>query len=155
MRIFRNYGDLRINLIILFTGEKINYKKVNSLMMNLLPLLILYLSDTCLWGHFSCAPPLTNPSIRTHEEFTKTTTSPTMIALGLEGSANKLGVGVISHPPNGKPALVLSNIRHTFVRSLYARPSKKVMNTDRASRYLLQGKVSYQRIRLNIIGLGL
>ncbi|KAG4429650.1 putative tRNA threonylcarbamoyladenosine biosynthesis protein kae1 [Cadophora sp. M221] len=38
-----------------------------------------------------------------------------MIAIGLEGSANKLGVGVISHPPNGKPAQILSNIRHTFV----------------------------------------
>ncbi|KAI9746532.1 MAG: putative tRNA threonylcarbamoyladenosine biosynthesis protein kae1 [Claussenomyces sp. TS43310] len=37
-----------------------------------------------------------------------------MIALGLEGSANKLGVGIISHPP-GKPARILSNIRHTFI----------------------------------------
>ena len=41
-----------------------------------------------------------------------------MIALGLEGSANKLGVGLISHPAPPKPpspALILSNIRHTFV----------------------------------------
>ncbi|PBP20545.1 O-sialoglycoprotein endopeptidase [Diplocarpon rosae] len=38
-----------------------------------------------------------------------------MIAIGLEGSANKIGVGVISHPPNGKAAQVLSNVRHTFV----------------------------------------
>ena len=38
-----------------------------------------------------------------------------MIALGLEGSANKLGVGLILHPPKGGPARVLSNIRHTFV----------------------------------------
>ncbi len=38
-----------------------------------------------------------------------------MIALGLEGSANKLGVGLILHPPKGGPAQVLSNIRHTFV----------------------------------------
>lgn len=37
-----------------------------------------------------------------------------MIAIGLEGSANKLGVGIISHPPLGKPAQVLSNLRHTF-----------------------------------------
>lgn len=37
-----------------------------------------------------------------------------MLALGLEGSANKLGVGVISHPAH-KPAIILSNIRHTFV----------------------------------------
>ncbi|KAL2007273.1 hypothetical protein VTN00DRAFT_8711 [Thermoascus crustaceus] len=38
-----------------------------------------------------------------------------MIAIGLEGSANKLGVGLILHPDNGGPAQVLSNIRHTFV----------------------------------------
>ena len=38
-----------------------------------------------------------------------------MIALGLEGSANKLGVGLILHPKNGGPAQILSNIRHTFV----------------------------------------
>lgn len=38
-----------------------------------------------------------------------------MIALGLEGSANKLGVGIISHPHPSKPAVVLSNIRDTFV----------------------------------------
>jgi N6-L-threonylcarbamoyladenine synthase len=38
-----------------------------------------------------------------------------MIAIGLEGSANKLGVGVISHPPNGGTAQILANIRHTFV----------------------------------------
>lgn len=38
-----------------------------------------------------------------------------MIALGLEGSANKLGVGLILHPPQGGPAQILVNIRHTFV----------------------------------------
>lgn len=38
-----------------------------------------------------------------------------MIAIGLEGSANKLGVGLILHPPKGGPAQTLSNIRHTFV----------------------------------------
>ncbi|KAL8805910.1 MAG: hypothetical protein Q9182_001691 [Xanthomendoza sp. 2 TL-2023] len=38
-----------------------------------------------------------------------------MIAIGLEGSANKLGVGVILHPPKGGTALILANIRHTFV----------------------------------------
>ncbi len=39
-----------------------------------------------------------------------------MIALGLEGSANKLGVGLILHPTrNGEPAQILANIRHTFV----------------------------------------
>lgn len=38
-----------------------------------------------------------------------------MIAIGLEGSANKLGVGLILHPDDGGAAQVLSNIRHTFV----------------------------------------
>ncbi|KAK5047985.1 CCAAT/enhancer-binding protein gamma [Exophiala bonariae] len=40
-----------------------------------------------------------------------------MIAIGLEGSANKLGVGIISHPTAGQtgPAKILSNIRHTYV----------------------------------------
>jgi N6-L-threonylcarbamoyladenine synthase len=38
-----------------------------------------------------------------------------MIALGLEGSANKLGVGLILHPAKGGPAHILANIRHTFV----------------------------------------
>lgn len=37
-----------------------------------------------------------------------------MIALGLEGSANKLGVGLILHHKSG-PAKILANIRHTFV----------------------------------------
>ena len=37
-----------------------------------------------------------------------------MIAIGLEGSANKLGVGIILHPKTG-PAQILSNIRHTYV----------------------------------------
>lgn len=37
-----------------------------------------------------------------------------MIALGLEGSANKLGVGLIFHPHKGGHAHILSNIRHTF-----------------------------------------
>lgn len=38
-----------------------------------------------------------------------------MIALGLEGSANKLGVGLILHPAEGGSARILANIRHTFV----------------------------------------
>lgn len=37
-----------------------------------------------------------------------------MIAIGLEGSANKLGVGVMLHPKDGSPAQVLANIRHTY-----------------------------------------
>ena len=38
-----------------------------------------------------------------------------MIAIGLEGSANKLGVGIMLHPKNGDPAQVIANIRHTYV----------------------------------------
>lgn len=37
-----------------------------------------------------------------------------MIAIGLEGSANKLGVGIIKHTPQKQP-LVLANLRHTYV----------------------------------------
>lgn len=37
------------------------------------------------------------------------------ISLGLEGSANKLGVGIIGHPDDGGPVQVLSNIRHTYI----------------------------------------
>lgn len=36
------------------------------------------------------------------------------IALGLEGSANKLGVGVIQHSKSGK-VNVLANVRHTYI----------------------------------------
>lgn len=38
----------------------------------------------------------------------------TMIGIGLEGSANKLGVGIMLHPDDGGPAQVLANIRHTY-----------------------------------------
>ncbi|PGH03909.1 hypothetical protein AJ80_08611 [Polytolypa hystricis UAMH7299] len=38
-----------------------------------------------------------------------------MLAIGLEGSANKLGVGLILHPEDGREPQVLSNIRHTYV----------------------------------------
>ena len=37
-----------------------------------------------------------------------------MIAIGLEGSANKLGAGVIRHELDGT-SVVLSNIRHTYI----------------------------------------
>ncbi|KAF9532046.1 O-sialoglycoprotein endopeptidase [Crepidotus variabilis] len=36
------------------------------------------------------------------------------MALGLEGSANKLGAGIIKHSPDGT-SVVLSNIRHTYI----------------------------------------
>ncbi|KAK8047238.1 glycoprotease family-domain-containing protein [Apiospora saccharicola] len=38
-----------------------------------------------------------------------------LYALGCEGSANKLGIGVISHDPETNKTKILSNIRHTFV----------------------------------------
>lgn len=38
-----------------------------------------------------------------------------MLALGLEGSANKLGVGIIRHDYPHSPAEIVSNIRHTYV----------------------------------------
>jgi len=37
-----------------------------------------------------------------------------VFALGLEGSANKLGAGVIKHAPDGS-STVLSNVRHTYI----------------------------------------
>ncbi|KAL1918758.1 uncharacterized protein VTP21DRAFT_2780 [Calcarisporiella thermophila] len=37
-----------------------------------------------------------------------------MIAIGLEGSANKLGIGIIAHDENGKTR-VLANVRHTYI----------------------------------------
>ncbi|KAJ9142750.1 tRNA N6-adenosine threonylcarbamoyltransferase [Pleurostoma richardsiae] len=37
------------------------------------------------------------------------------IAVGCEGSANKLGIGIIAHPADGSgPATVLANVRHTY-----------------------------------------
>ena len=36
------------------------------------------------------------------------------IALGLEGSANKLGAGIIKHDSDGSTT-VLSNVRHTYI----------------------------------------
>ncbi|PWN19424.1 peptidase M22 glycoprotease [Microstroma glucosiphilum] len=38
----------------------------------------------------------------------------TLYALGLEGSANKLGCGITSHAPDGSVS-ILSNVRHTYV----------------------------------------
>ena len=36
------------------------------------------------------------------------------IALGLEGSANKLGAGIIKHAEDGS-TIVLANVRHTYI----------------------------------------
>ncbi|KAI1391120.1 O-sialoglycoprotein endopeptidase [Hypoxylon trugodes] len=38
-----------------------------------------------------------------------------LIAIGFEGSANKLGVGIISHDPFTKKSSILANVRDTFV----------------------------------------
>ncbi|KAF9513785.1 hypothetical protein BS47DRAFT_1372433 [Hydnum rufescens UP504] len=38
----------------------------------------------------------------------------TLLALGLEGSANKLGAGIIQHCPDGSTN-ILSNVRHTYI----------------------------------------
>lgn len=40
--------------------------------------------------------------------------SKALYALGLEGSANKLGVGVVCHLQDGS-VKILSNVRHTYV----------------------------------------
>lgn len=38
-----------------------------------------------------------------------------MISIGLEGSANKIGVGIIHHTsPDGSSARILANLRHTY-----------------------------------------
>ncbi|KAG8901500.1 putative tRNA threonylcarbamoyladenosine biosynthesis protein kae1 [Tulasnella sp. 403] len=37
-----------------------------------------------------------------------------VLALGLEGSANKLGIGIVEHTPNGETK-ILSNVRHTYI----------------------------------------
>ncbi|ORY71267.1 putative tRNA threonylcarbamoyladenosine biosynthesis protein KAE1 [Pseudomassariella vexata] len=37
-----------------------------------------------------------------------------LLALGCEGSANKLGLGVVSHDPTTNKTTILSNVRHTF-----------------------------------------
>ncbi|EMR70618.1 CCAAT/enhancer-binding protein gamma [Eutypa lata] len=38
-----------------------------------------------------------------------------LLALGCEGSANKLGIGIIAHDPATGTSTILANIRHTFV----------------------------------------
>lgn len=50
-----------------------------------------------------------------------------MICLGLEGSANKLGAGLILHHPSGSTT-VLSNVRHTYITP----PGEGFLPTDTA-----------------------
>ncbi|KAJ5613070.1 tRNA N6-adenosine threonylcarbamoyltransferase [Penicillium lagena] len=37
-----------------------------------------------------------------------------MIAIGMEGSANKVGIGIMLHPTDGSEPRVLANVRHTY-----------------------------------------
>ncbi|KAJ5902529.1 hypothetical protein N7495_003057 [Penicillium taxi] len=37
-----------------------------------------------------------------------------MIAIGMEGSANKVGIGIMLHPEDGSTPQVLANVRHTY-----------------------------------------
>ncbi|MCO5561554.1 hypothetical protein L7F22_015174 [Adiantum nelumboides] len=54
-----------------------------------------------------------------------------MLALGLEGSANKLGVGVVRHNVDGSVD-ILSNVRHTYVTrpALAFSPRTRPATTD-------------------------
>ncbi|KAJ6519946.1 glycoprotease family-domain-containing protein [Mycena sanguinolenta] len=49
--------------------------------------------------------PLENPGLNSHRPY---------LAIGLEGSANKFGAGVIKHLEDGSTS-VLSNVRHTYI----------------------------------------
>jgi N6-L-threonylcarbamoyladenine synthase len=49
-----------------------------------------------------------------HPSIHASDTTGTMIAIGLEGSANKIGIGIISHPAPNKPPVILANLRHTY-----------------------------------------
>lgn len=37
-----------------------------------------------------------------------------MIGIGMEGSANKVGIGIMLHPDDGSEPKVLANVRHTY-----------------------------------------
>lgn len=53
------------------------------------------------------------------------------IALGLEGSANKLGIGIVKHAANTGQAEILSNPRHTYVTP----PGEGFQPTDTAKHH--------------------
>jgi N6-L-threonylcarbamoyladenine synthase len=69
--------------------------------------------DKLRFGYTFCHP-ATSDFDASNGHFKKLTTA-TMIAIGLEGSANKIGIGVISHPAPNKPPIILSNLRHTYI----------------------------------------
>ena len=53
------------------------------------------------------------------------------IALGLEGSANKLGIGIVKHAAHTGEAEILSNPRHTYVTP----PGEGFQPTDTAKHH--------------------
>jgi hypothetical protein len=65
------------------------------------------------WQRFSRPPPSLN--FECGYWLDQETHKLTMIAIGLEGSANKIGIGLISHPGPNKPPIILSNLRHTYI----------------------------------------
>ena len=68
--------------------------------------------EVCLGNRLHTPPCVDHERLQTRSRETHTFT---MIALGLEGSANKIGIGVISHPAPNKPPVILSNLRHTYI----------------------------------------
>jgi hypothetical protein len=60
-----------------------------------------------------CGPTLSRAYPRAQLNRCSTTDRP-YLALGLEGSANKLGAGIIRHEIDGS-STVLSNVRHTYI----------------------------------------
>ncbi|KAK7967781.1 glycoprotease family-domain-containing protein [Apiospora aurea] len=71
-----------------------------------------------------------------------------LYALGCEGSANKLGIGVISHDPETNKTKILSNIRHTFV----SPPGTGFLPKDTAAHHRAHF-VSVAREALRVAGL--
>jgi N6-L-threonylcarbamoyladenine synthase len=61
-----------------------------------------------------CPRPVDNSKTFKSYDHLLTKTERAYIALGLEGSANKLGAGIIKHDTDGKNT-VLSNVRHTYI----------------------------------------
>lgn len=71
-----------------------------------------------------------------------------LICLGLEGSANKLGAGVLCHHPSGETT-VLSNVRHTYITP----PGEGFQPTDTA-RHHREWAVSVVRDAMLGAGIG-
>jgi hypothetical protein len=61
-----------------------------------------------------CPRPVDNPKTFEFHDDLLIKIERAYIALGLEGSANKIGAGIIKHDTDGKNT-VLSNVRHTYI----------------------------------------